>query len=520
MADFSGGDPLIYRETQRTEQYDLKQLNQPAFVSALEHNGYVFFFFREVAMEYMNCGKTIYSRVARVCKNDKGGPYKFIDRWTSFLKTRLNCSVPGEYPFYFDEIREYIFLSLNYWFHYFSIIFAEATSKIIEGIYNNKDKRQSIIYAVFTTPTNAIPGSAICAFKVDDIMEAFEGRFKTQKDSTSNWLPVPPEAVPEPRPGKCVDDSRTLPSSSVNFIKTHTLMDQSANAMFGGPLLTRVNLKHRFTAITVDPQILSMNGNTYDVIFVGTDDGRVIKFVNVVSMNDTEQVEPVVITETQALPHGMPIKELTVSSNTQTLIVVGTGHIVSIPLHHCSKIVRCRDCFNLQDPYCVWDINNHECTSLITNPNIHSNPDGFIQNMSGVDGIDLCKKYGDSAGNWIDPPPPIVIQSTRGTVSSVGRMPSHVSYDNEITVTSIDGVELTNQINSIHKTHIDPLSKERIGGAGGAEAAEQRVHLGNPSIITMMCILFVVGLFIGFCVAKMKWLLSLCDREHHNTINA
>lgn len=107
MADFSGGDPLIYRETQRTEQYDLKQLNQPAFVSALEHNGYVFFFFREVAMEYMNCGKTIYSRVARVCKNDKGGPYKFIDRWTSFLKTRLNCSVAGEYPFYFDEIREY-----------------------------------------------------------------------------------------------------------------------------------------------------------------------------------------------------------------------------------------------------------------------------------------------------------------------------------------------------------------------------------------------------------------------------
>lgn len=27
--------------------------------------------------------------------------------WTTFLKARLNCSIPGEFPFYFDEIREY-----------------------------------------------------------------------------------------------------------------------------------------------------------------------------------------------------------------------------------------------------------------------------------------------------------------------------------------------------------------------------------------------------------------------------
>lgn len=108
VADFSGADPLIIRDNLRTEQYDLKQLNQPAFVSAVDYGGYVFYFFREVAMEYMNCGKSIYSRVGRVCKNDKGGPYPFAERWTSFLKSRLNCSMPGEYPFYFDEIRKYL----------------------------------------------------------------------------------------------------------------------------------------------------------------------------------------------------------------------------------------------------------------------------------------------------------------------------------------------------------------------------------------------------------------------------
>ena len=27
------------------------------------------------------------------------------NKWTTFLKSRLNCSVPGEYPFYFNEIQ-------------------------------------------------------------------------------------------------------------------------------------------------------------------------------------------------------------------------------------------------------------------------------------------------------------------------------------------------------------------------------------------------------------------------------
>lgn len=108
VADFQSNDPLIYREPQRTDQFDLMQLNQPAFVRVVEYASHVLVFFREVAMEYMNLGKAVYSRVARVCRNDRGGPHR--SAWTSFQKTRLNCSVPGEYPFYFDEIRKCLFV--------------------------------------------------------------------------------------------------------------------------------------------------------------------------------------------------------------------------------------------------------------------------------------------------------------------------------------------------------------------------------------------------------------------------
>lgn len=90
----------------------------------------MYFIFRETAVEHINCGKVIiffcfifsvffynlifflfvlkqivYSRIARVCKSDPGGERIHKDHWTSFAKARLNCSLPGDYPFYFDEVQ-------------------------------------------------------------------------------------------------------------------------------------------------------------------------------------------------------------------------------------------------------------------------------------------------------------------------------------------------------------------------------------------------------------------------------
>ena len=60
MADFSATDALIIKKRLRTEQYDLKHLNEPHFVSSLEDEKHVYFFFRESAVEFMNCGKVRY----------------------------------------------------------------------------------------------------------------------------------------------------------------------------------------------------------------------------------------------------------------------------------------------------------------------------------------------------------------------------------------------------------------------------------------------------------------------------
>lgn len=80
---------------------------EPNFVGSFDIGEFVLFFFRETAVEYINCGKSVYSRVARVCKRDTGGRNILTQNWVTYLKARLNCSIPGEFPFYFNEIREY-----------------------------------------------------------------------------------------------------------------------------------------------------------------------------------------------------------------------------------------------------------------------------------------------------------------------------------------------------------------------------------------------------------------------------
>ena len=104
-------------------------------------------------------------------------------------------------------------------------------------------RRERLLYGVFTTPVNSIGGSAICVFSMDAISATFDGPYKEQETMNSNWLPVPALRVPDPRPGTCVNDSRTLPELAVNFAKSHTLMDEAVPAFFSKPILIRVSLE-------------------------------------------------------------------------------------------------------------------------------------------------------------------------------------------------------------------------------------------------------------------------------------
>ena len=60
---------------------------------------------------YCDCGQ-----------RDAGGSVLLQDNWTTFVKARLNCSLPGQFPFYYNELQSTFLL-----------------------------RKQRLVYAVFTT---------------------------------------------------------------------------------------------------------------------------------------------------------------------------------------------------------------------------------------------------------------------------------------------------------------------------------------------------------------------------------
>lgn len=144
--------------------------------------------------------QVVYSRVARICKNDVGGSQRVLEKhWTSFVKARLNCSVPGESFFYFDVLQSITdIIDINGVPSVVGVFTTQMNRWATEGgswaVYFFKHP-----YSLVSYPFHSIPGSAVCAFSMTDIEKVFMGRFKEQKTPDSVWTPFPEEKLPKPR---------------------------------------------------------------------------------------------------------------------------------------------------------------------------------------------------------------------------------------------------------------------------------------------------------------------------------
>ncbi len=356
-AEFTKADTVIFRgdifdertgrreySFKRTIKYDSHMLDKPDFVGSFDVGEYVYFFFRENAVEFMNCGKTIYSRVARVCKRDVGGKNILVQNWATYLKARLNCSVPGEFPFFFDEIQD---------------------------VFKTEDD-DSVFHAVFSTGRVGLTGSAVCSFRMEDLDRTFnEGKFKEQATSTSVWLPVPTARVPTPRPGSCVEDTRHLSDTVLNFIRKHPLMDSDVSHDGGseGPVFYRRGVV--FTKLVVDRVASGSydNEQEFHVYFAGTDHGEIYKISR---WNDEKGQSQSQLLDVLDITGPDPIRALRLSRHHQSLYASSDRAVVQLKLpglctarhHNCARCVR--------DPYCGWDGESGRCRpkhfSLLQDP--------------------------------------------------------------------------------------------------------------------------------------------------------
>ncbi|XP_058395079.1 semaphorin-6C isoform X3 [Diceros bicornis minor] len=348
-ADFQASDAVVYRSLGpqpplRSAKYDSKWLREPYFVHALEHGDHVYFFFREVSVEDARLGRVQFSRVARVCKRDMGGSPRALDRhWTSFLKLRLNCSVPGDSTFYFDVLQA-------------------LTGPV--HLYG-----RSALFGVFTTQINSIPGSAVCAFYLDDIERGFEGKFKEQRSLDGAWTPVSEDRVPSPRPGSCAGvgvaalfpSSRDLPDDVLTFIKAHPLLDPTVPPATHQPLLTLTS-RALLTQVAVDGTAGPYSNTT--VLFLGSDDGTVLKVLppggqsgghEPILLEEIDAYSPSRCSGKRAAQTARRIIGLELDTEGHRLFVAFSGCIIYLPLSRCARHGACRrSCLASLDPYCGW----------------------------------------------------------------------------------------------------------------------------------------------------------------------
>ncbi|KFO07895.1 Semaphorin-3G, partial [Balearica regulorum gibbericeps] len=347
-ADFLGRDPGVFRSmgtrsALRTE-VDQRLLNDPKFVAAHlipdnddRDNNKAYFFFTEKVVEADSKEHAIVSRVARVCVNDAGGQRVLVNKWSTFNKARLVCSVPGPggIDTHFDELEDVFLL-------------------------RTKDGKSPEIYALFSTISHVFQGSAVCVYRMADIREVFNGPFAHRESPHHQWGAYEGR-VPYPRPGVCpskttnqprrqYSSTTDFPDEVLHFARAHPLMYKPVYPRHRRPLLVKTDLPYRLRQLVVD-RVEAEDGQ-HDVLFLGTDAGSVLKVV-VLQKISSATTEEVVLEELQVFKVLITILVLFPQ---QTLYVGSSLGVAQVRLHRCETYgMACAECCLARDPYCAWD---------------------------------------------------------------------------------------------------------------------------------------------------------------------
>ncbi|KAM6976474.1 sema domain, immunoglobulin domain (Ig), short basic domain, secreted, (semaphorin) 3H [Aplochiton taeniatus] len=352
-SDFMSRDSAFFRSLGnrhviRTEQYDSTWLQDAQFLRVASmaetdnpEDDKVYFFFTERAQEAEGAaGKVLYSRVARVCKNDIGGQRSLVNKWSTFQKARMVCSVPGPNGIqtHFDQLQDIFIL-------------------------HEKDKKNPLIYGLFTTSSDVLNGSAVCVYRMQDVVRAFKGNFLHKEGPQYKWTGFNGK-MPYPRPGTCpsstygsYSSTREYPDDVIFFSRTHPLLQENVLPLGERPLLVRVGVHYKFSKLLVD-RVEAVDG-TYDVLFIGTDSGLVLKSIHLPREDGLSQ--EVTLEQLQVFKHKSPVTAMTISKKKQWLYVGSSEGVSQLALFKCELYGQaCAECCLARDPYCTWD--GHACS--------------------------------------------------------------------------------------------------------------------------------------------------------------
>uniref|UniRef100_A0A4W5RWB9 Semaphorin-3C n=1 Tax=Hucho hucho TaxID=62062 RepID=A0A4W5RWB9_9TELE len=327
--DFMGTDAAIFRSLTRrnavrTDQHNSKWLSEPIFIDAQlipdgsdPNDAKLYFFFRERLTD-----NNINMRLFQCLQNDIGGQRSLVNKWTTFLKARMVCSVLEEdgTETHFDELESVFLLETDH-------------------------PKSLLVFGVFTSTSSVFKGSAVCVYNMADILTVFNGPFAHRDGPNFQWVAYQGR-IPYPRPGTCpggaftphIQSTKEFPDDVVTFVRNHPVMFNPIYPVGRRPLVVRTQADYKYTSIAVD-QVTAADGH-YQVLFLGTDKGTVQKVI--------------ALPTNRSLDQDLILEELEVFK--QQLYISSEHGVSQVSLHRCHAYgSACADCCLARDPYCAWD---------------------------------------------------------------------------------------------------------------------------------------------------------------------
>ncbi|XP_026862481.2 semaphorin-7A [Electrophorus electricus] len=318
---------------------DSKWLLDPQFAGAAiipatqKYNEEIYFFFSEVNKSAALDEEPYKARIGRICMNDEGGIKNMLpDSWTTFLKARVMCGI-GSTPQQYNNIRQAFVLTSQH--------------------------RIGVIYGLFS---NAWHTTVVCAYSIEEINEAFaKSKLKGYNSPLTGH-----------RPGMCASKNNTAAQNpkTLGVIMNHPEIEDVIWPVGGAPL--DLPTDDHFTHIVADT-VLAVNDEHYSIIYLGTEQGKVLK---VLHTNE----EAFIISQYSLFHNEGPIISMAIDSQKGHLYVGTAMEVQRLQLADCNRYGNsCRECILSRDPYCGWDLAKKKCMAIPADYNIATG--GFLQSL-------------------------------------------------------------------------------------------------------------------------------------------
>ncbi|KAM8827032.1 semaphorin-7A [Synchiropus picturatus] len=296
----------------------------------------IYFFFSEINKTARVDEEPYRARIGRICTVDEGGIKALLpDSWTTFMKARVMCGA-GNSQQQYNNLKQAVVLTAQ-------------------------DKRAGLLYGLFS---NAWGRTVICAYSIEDINQAFT--HSNLKGYSSPFVGT--------RPGTCVRKNSSAGSpndiKNLGVIRYHPEIEDVIRPVGVAPL--DLPADDQITHAVADI-VLAANDEHYSVLYLGTEEGKVLKV-----LHSSEGV--FIISQYSMFHNEGPVLNMAIDPLKGHLYVATAMEVQRLPLADCARYGdTCRECVLARDPYCGWDPVRRRCLPIPLGYNVTSG--SIIQNL-------------------------------------------------------------------------------------------------------------------------------------------